>query len=225
MTFFIQENSPAFRAQNTLTEQSWIDAAVQHIIKDSVGDIHVEKLARDIGVTKGSFYWHFRNRQHLLQRVLEQWTERATIRITEWSKLADANENSIERIARLLALPANTSEGNHGAEIELAVRSWARRDDAAADIVAKIDKMRFENFVELISEFGFSEEETRKRASIALAFMLGDAFLKLGLSQADRNANARVCAEIIARPISLTSNFPSARKSKFHSWFRDRKKK
>lgn len=220
MTLFTHENSTSFRSQNTLTEQSWIDAAVQYIVKDSVGDIHVEKLARNIGVTKGSFYWHFRNREHLLQRVLEQWTERATIRITEWSKLADANENSVERIARLLALPANTSEGNHGAEIELAVRSWARRDEAAAAIVAKIDKMRFENFVELISEFGFSDEVTRQRASIALAFMLGDAFLKLGLSQADRNTNALVCAEIIARPIS-----PVAGKIKLYSWFQDRKKK
>lgn len=183
-----------------MTEQSWIDAAVQHIIKSSISDIRVEKLARDIGVTKGSFYWHFQDRQHLLQRVLEQWTERATIRVTEWSKLGDTT--GVERITRLLSLPANASTGNHGADIELAVRSWARRDNAAADIVARIDKLRFENIVELIGELGFTDEEVHQRAAIAQAFMLGDAFLKLELSQAKRNANAQVCAEIIARSVN-----------------------
>lgn len=198
MAFTAQKNPTSHRSQDSMTEQSWIDAAVQHIIKASISDIRVEKLARDIGVTKGSFYWHFRDRQHLLQRVLEQWTERATIRITEWSKLGDSS--GVERIARLLSLPANASNGNYGADIELAVRSWARRDEAAADIVAEIDKLRFENFVELISELGFPHEEAHKRAAIALSFMLGDAFLKLKLSQAERNANAQLCAEIIARP-------------------------
>lgn len=200
MTSDTQEIPQSDRAQSNLTEQSWIDAAVQHIIKANISDIRVEKLARDIGVTKGSFYWHFDNRQHLLRRVLEQWTERATVRITEWSK--SGNADGVERIARLLALPANASTDNHGADIELAVRSWARRDEAAADIVAKIDKMRFENFVDLIGELGFSDEEAHQRAAIALSFMLGDAFLKLGMSQAERNANARACAEIIARPIN-----------------------
>lgn len=200
MTSITQKTSSPPSSQNRLTEQSWIDAAVRHVIKESISDIRVEKLARDLGVTKGSFYWHFRNHQHLLQLVLEQWTERATIRITEWSK--SGNASGIERIARLLALPSNVSADNHGADIELAVRSWARRDEAAANIVAKIDKMRFENIVELIGELGFSEEEARQRGAIALAFMLGDAFLKLGISQAERNANARMCAEIIARPIN-----------------------
>lgn len=200
MTSIAQKTSSPPSSQNRLTEQSWIDAAVRHIIKESMSDIRVEKLARDLGVTKGSFYWHFRNHQHLLQRVLEQWTERATIRVTEWSK--SGNASGVERITRLLELPSNVSADNHGADIELAVRSWARRDETAADIVTKIDKMRLNNFVELISELGFAGEEARQRAAIALAFMLGDSFLKSGMSQTERRANARTCAEIIARPIN-----------------------
>jgi AcrR family transcriptional regulator len=181
-----------------LTERSWIEAAFRHIKKSNLSDLRVETLARELGVTKGSFYWHFRDREHLLKRVLEYWTESATIRITQWSM--SERTDGLERLARLLALPANASPDKRGAEVELAVRSWARRDKAAADTVARIDSLRFEHFVELMIEMGFSGGDARRRAAIAQSFMLGDAFLRSGLSVDERKANARACAEMIAQP-------------------------
>jgi AcrR family transcriptional regulator len=198
MSLIPNESPPAVRTGKRLNGQSWIITAFRRLATTNATDIRVEELARDLGVTKGSFYWHFRNRQHLLERVLEHWTERATIRITQWSKSESAT--GVERLARLLALPANVPPDKHGADIELAVRSWARHDKTAAEFVAKVDRMRFEYFVELIRELGFTGQEARQRAAIAQAFMLGDAFLKSDLTQIERTANARACAQVIASP-------------------------
>lgn len=199
MSKLLDDADPEIREQTIprrLSEQSWINAAVRHIAEANVDDIRIEELARELGVTKGSFYWHFRNRQHLLERVLEHWMDRATVRITEWSKSEAAT--GVERLAHLLALPANTPPDKRGADIELAVRAWARREKLAADMVAKIDRMRMEYISSLVSEFGFTPEEVRRRTAVAQAFMLGDAFLKTGMGQRERIESARACAEMIA---------------------------
>lgn len=185
-------------AASRLTEREWIEAAMRHLADANVDDIRVEELARELGVTKGSFYWHFRNRQHLVQRVLEHWMDRATIQITRWARAEDTR--GMERLTRLLSLPANTPPDKRGADIELAVRSWARREKLAADTVKKVDRLRADFFLELIEELGFSGEEARRRAAIAQSFMLGEALLKTGASKAERLAAVRTCAEMIGAP-------------------------
>ncbi|MCV0396563.1 MAG: TetR/AcrR family transcriptional regulator [Rhizobiaceae bacterium] len=182
-------------AANRLTEREWIDAAFRHLAKANVDDIRVEELARELGVTKGSFYWHFRNRQHLVERLLEYWMDRATIQITRWARSEQAS--GVERLVRLMSLPANTPPDKHGADIELAVRSWARSEKLAAETVRKVDRIRADFFADLFTELGFTGEEARRRAAIAQAFMLGEAFLKTGMSRAERLAVVRGCAERI----------------------------
>lgn len=178
-----------------LTELEWIEAAFAHIAKANVDDIRVEELARELGVTKGSFYWHFRNRQHLVERVLDHWMERATVHITRWARSEAAN--GVERLVRLLSLPANTPPDKRGADIELAVRSWARRERLAAETVRKVDLMRAEFFLELMAELGFDGEDARSRAMTAQAYMLGEALLKTDMSRERRIAAVGAFAEML----------------------------
>ena len=198
MSFIPEHASTPPRTGERLNEQSWIGAALRRIATTNASDLRIEELARDLGVTKGSFYWHFRDRQHLLRSILDQWTERATVRVTQRSQSESAD--GVERLARLLSFPANLSQDNNGADVELAVRSWARHDEAAAATVARVDGMRLDYLVELLVEIGFEAHEARRRAAIAQAFMLGNAFLRSGLSQAERVAVALSCAEMVTRP-------------------------
>ncbi len=61
-----------------LTRDDWIEAAVDLMVRTSVEQTRVETLARDLGVSKGSFYWHFRTRDDLLACVLEWWKQTST---------------------------------------------------------------------------------------------------------------------------------------------------
>jgi AcrR family transcriptional regulator len=178
-------------------ERQWIDAAIAHLVKANVDDIRIEELSRELGVSKGSFYWHFRNRDHLLDRVLEHWLDRATVQVTRWAR---GGASAGERLLRILSLPARTPPEKRGADLELAIRSWARRDERAADMVRKVDRMRAEFLIELIQELGFTGDEVRRRAAIAQSFMLGDAFLKLGATEAERLTTVRVLADLLTAP-------------------------
>jgi AcrR family transcriptional regulator len=177
-------------------ERQWIEAAIRHLAKANVDDIRIEELSRELGVSKGSFYWHFRNREHLLDRVLEYWLDRATLQVTRWAR--EGQPGAREKLARILSLPAKAPPEKRGADLEMAIRSWARRDVRAADMVQKVDGIRAEFLHELMRELGFEGDEVRRRAMIAQAFMLGEAFLKLGVSRAERLEAVAVCTEMLA---------------------------
>ncbi len=66
----------ARRSERTrLTAEDWEDAALKLISEQGVNAVAVEALARQLGVTKGSFYWHFRTREALIQAALERWEQ------------------------------------------------------------------------------------------------------------------------------------------------------
>ncbi|MEW5424892.1 TetR/AcrR family transcriptional regulator [Amorphus sp. 3PC139-8] len=185
------ETAPAAR----LAAQDWVDAGLRVLANGNVDDVRVEVLARELKVTKGSFYWHFRNRQELLERILDHWTEWATIQITGWVRSEGATAR--ERLEWLLALPARSRPDKRGADIELAIRSWALRDPLAAATVKAVDTLRAEFFRELLTTLELDEAELGRRVAIAQAYMLGDALLKTDRARDVRIANARACAALL----------------------------
>ena len=67
------KTTPAPRLQ--LDRERWIEAAIDVLARDGVAGLRVELLAKHCGVTKGSFYWHFKDKQALLEALLDQWKE------------------------------------------------------------------------------------------------------------------------------------------------------
>ena len=67
-------------ARPSLTPETWIDAATAVLVDQGIDHVRVAVLAGELNVTRGSFYWHFRDREDLLRRVLQAWSERATLR-------------------------------------------------------------------------------------------------------------------------------------------------
>jgi AcrR family transcriptional regulator len=83
----------------TLTASDWAEAALQLIAEKGVGALTVSTLASRLGVTKGSFYWHFRGRSELLGAALALWEQRAT---TETIKGLDAVTDPRRRLELIL---------------------------------------------------------------------------------------------------------------------------
>src|SRR5260370_36169650 len=77
----------------TLTAADWAEAALQFIAEAGLGALTVEALAARLGVTKGSFYWHFKGRSELLADALGRWEKRATTEaIAGLSAVTDARQ-------------------------------------------------------------------------------------------------------------------------------------
>ena len=63
------------RSRAPLDRSGWIEAAIDVLAEQGVQGMRIEALAKTCGVTKGSFYWHFRARQDLFRAVLETWRD------------------------------------------------------------------------------------------------------------------------------------------------------
>jgi AcrR family transcriptional regulator len=113
-------------------------------------------LARDLGVTKGSFYWHFADRPALLDAVLTRWEEAAV----ESLRAASTKSSPEQRIAALFRELARPTGGLTDAE----VRAWARRERAVAERVAEMERKRVVFLKEQLSEMGASLVDAHRRA-------------------------------------------------------------
>jgi AcrR family transcriptional regulator len=146
----------------------WLSAGLDALRKGGVAAVRVERLAADVGVTKGSFYHHFRDRGALLEALLEFWSREMT----------DAEFERIQTLraglaARLLALAQDVLEKGMG-RYDPAIRGWARTDRKVAAAVAQVDRRRVRALAGFFEEGGFSAAEARARARLFYTFLLGE---------------------------------------------------
>jgi AcrR family transcriptional regulator len=152
-----------------LQRQDWIDAALERLAESGVEAVRVELLARDLGVTKGSFYWHFKDRGDLLEAVLQEW-EATTDRVSG-SLPEDATPS--DRIERFLELITASAADPDQAALENGVLAWAQKDSAVAERVAAVEAKRTADAERLLAELGFPPAEAASWADIGYTTFVG----------------------------------------------------
>lgn len=165
--------NPATRT--TCTPETWIDAATEVLVDQGIDHVRVDLLAQELGMTRGSFYWHFKDREDLLRRVLQAWRERATEALTQ--RLERAHADPREQLQDVITLPWRGRAALRAARIELAIRAWARRDLMAAQAVREADESRLGYISQLFSALGFSVMDARRRAYVLYSALLGDSLM------------------------------------------------
>ncbi|MFN8894205.1 MAG: TetR/AcrR family transcriptional regulator, partial [Betaproteobacteria bacterium] len=106
-----------------LTPDDWVRAATQVLVDHGIDHVRVDVLAGELNVTRGSFYWHFRDREDLLRRVLQAWREEATVQLSR--RLALARSEPRELLADDVTLPLRGRAAVSASRIELAYRALA----------------------------------------------------------------------------------------------------
>jgi AcrR family transcriptional regulator len=160
-----------------LAREDWIEAATQLLVKKSIDAVRVEPLAVQLGVSRGSFYWHFKSRQELLEAILSNWRERQTRQVVERIR-----ENRLlspeEQLTQLRMRSARSKASIDAAALELAIRAWARRDKVAKRAVQVVDAERVSFSEELLGEAGAAKSDARIWAYIGHAYILGESLLR-----------------------------------------------
>ena len=151
-----------------LDADAWIAAALEMLETHGIDGVRVELLARNLGATKGSFYWHFKDRDALHLAMLDSWRRRATLSLIE---RLDRDLTPRERLLTLFRLPFAGPRSEQAAAVELAVRLWGRRDERALAALREVDKLRTEYIAQLLRQCGVAEEESRPRAILGYAYM------------------------------------------------------
>ena len=146
----------------------WTQAGLEALRKRGVAGVRVERLAEDLGITKGSFYWHFRDRGDLLDALLEFWSREMTD--VEFERIR-AMRGSLA--ARLLALAEDVLEKGMG-RYDPPIRAWARSERKVAATVAQVDRRRVRALAGFFEEGGFGAASAHVRARLFYTFLLGE---------------------------------------------------
>jgi len=151
--------------RSTLHPDDWLKAALTRLAGHGIDSVRVEALARDLGVSKGSFYWHFHDRGDLLDRMLSLWEAGEK----EWFDVRPADDSTATRWARVVARTANPEH----VRVEVAIRNWARTDTRVARRVAELEQRKIALIAGVLRDVGFPRSTAMTWAEVVLLVSLG----------------------------------------------------
>ena len=187
-------------ARPTLTPESWVEAATAVLIDQGIDHVRVDTLAGQLGVTRGSFYWHFRDREDLLRRVLQAWADSSTAQLTR--RLQSARDNPQQQLHDVISLPFRGRAAARAARIELAIRAWARRDDMARQAMDESDANRLGYHAQIFEALGFAAEEARSRAFLIYSYEVAESLMHRQGSSADQQARRALVERLVQQPLA-----------------------
>lgn len=149
--------------------EAWVAAGLAALVAGGVEAVRIEVLARELGMTKGSFYWHFADRRALLDAMVTHWEAATTTDVI--AAVERGGGSGGERLRRLIAL---CFRGGGVDQIESALRRWGSTDPAVHPILDRIDRARIAYVAGLLTEHGLSAPTARDRAHMLYLAMIGE---------------------------------------------------
>jgi AcrR family transcriptional regulator len=158
---------------NARTPRSaWIDAGLSALAAGGPDAVRIEALARELGVSKGGFYWYFTDRRALLKEMLDAWERKFIDEVIEYVE-AEGGDGR-KKLRSLYALAAAAGDR---LRIDLAVRDWARRDKTVARRLRRVDNRRMEYMRGLFGEFCHDEDDVEARCLLVMSVFVGSPFV------------------------------------------------
>ena len=157
-----------------LSRDDWLDAAFCAVVEGGFDAMRVLTLADKLGVTRGSFYWHFADHAALLAALLQRWRERERELQIETLLRADTSADPRADLERLLqAALAHAGADLENMRFELALRGLGRRDPDVAAMLAEIDGQRMALFVDMFKRLGLDAKNASELASLFYLCIVG----------------------------------------------------
>lgn len=152
--------------------EDWVAAACRVLAVSGVNGVKVERLAKDLGVTKGSFYWHFADRPALLDAVLETWVRMDTERVIELVEAEPDTADPAAALQRLVSLTMGPPAELDG--IETGIREWSATDERVAKLCAEVDGRRLDYVTDLFIAAGLDPDLAAARAGLLYRVVIGE---------------------------------------------------
>ncbi|WP_430787237.1 TetR/AcrR family transcriptional regulator [Actinoplanes sp. G11-F43] len=156
-----------------LTADDWTRAALQAIARGGLAAVAVEPLAARLGATKGSFYWHFANRDALIEAALNRWESDHTDAVIA---LVETESDPLARLRLLIGTVIGYAGGSREESIELGMLATADHPHVAP-VLARVTERRVAYTATLFEGLGLPRPEARRRALLAVSAYLGHAQL------------------------------------------------
>ena len=168
-------------APSRLGAADWVTAGLVMLVESGIDAVQITALARRLGVTRGSFYWHFDSREALLDALIAEWRARNTGVMVEALKGAATLDDGI-----LALFAVWTDHTRFDADLDQAIRDWARHSDQLRDALQAEDDARVSAIAHFFEQQDFEPVEAFIRARIIYFTQLSYYALKIAEPLADR---------------------------------------
>jgi AcrR family transcriptional regulator len=174
--------APKNGAAIRLSRDEWLERALDILATEGQTKLRVEAVCKALGVTKGSFYWHFKDRDDFVRSIVLFWSHRFTEPVIQ--EVADMGGGARERVHKLLRVVSEKGLARY----DISVRAWAAQEpDLVALMVKDVDERRLSFVGSLFSELGFDGQETDMRARATIAYLTYEALNLAETSDQDRS--------------------------------------
>jgi AcrR family transcriptional regulator len=176
-----------------VSKAQWLDMGLEVLETDGIAGVRIEILAKRLGISKSGFYWHFKNRDQLLNELLNHWSRELTeVATTNPEMLALEPKNRIIKTAEMILEYDLT-------RYEIPIRQWALHDAVAARAVRKVNRLRLSFLSEAFSELGFTGDDLDMRVMLFVCYHTWESPMFREISRKRRR-------ELIAKRIELLTS-------------------
>ena len=167
--------------QSRLSGDDWVEAALDVLVQEGIEAVQITTLSRKLGVTRGSFYWHFESREALLDALLAEWKARNTgIMVETIAGTATLDDGILELFA------VWTDHTRFDPQLDQAIRDWSRHSDALRATVKAEDDARVSAIADLFQRHYYDPTEAFIRARVIYFTQLSYYALNVQEPMADR---------------------------------------
>lgn len=161
----------------TVSKGEWLSQALEILSEEGVQGVRIDRLARDLKISRSGFYWHFRDRNDLLNHLLDYWAYEYTEVVIQYQ---DSQEVTPE--TRLNQIASMTRKHNL-AKFDLSMRAWAEHDAKAAKAMTRVYQQRLGYVRESFRDLGFKGNELEMRTLLFVCYQSWEMRMYPGMSE------------------------------------------
>jgi len=169
------------KSNTRVKKADWLEKALEVLENDGIDEVKIERLARELRVSRSGFYWHFENRQALIRDMIEYWGEEFTSVVASNSKIINADPR--ERLYIIMKMILE----NDLTRFDLPMRTSAEKDPVAMDLVNRVYQMRLDFLRSTFVDMGFKGEDLEMRTHLFVCYHTWEGSMFRQLSKAKRS--------------------------------------
>jgi AcrR family transcriptional regulator len=179
-----------------LGREDWVQAAIAILMTQGIQAVKVDRLAKALQITRGSFYWHFQDLDDLLAAMIQSWRSVMTEDVIQAVETNGGSAN--QKLFHLFELAAADDD-----RLEKAMRIWAIADDRVAAAIVEVDQQRIAYLQSLFTQIGFAPPDAAIRSQVAYSVRLGWFIMALPSTPATRLKEIQLLYPLLTQAIAL----------------------
>lgn len=175
----------------TMTKSDWLQAAIEELSLHGIEGVKVLPLSAKLGVSRGSFYWHFQDREELLRSLLAFWEEELTDSVIEQSNaMGGTPRQQVEEVLTNVLV-------NRRNRYDTAVAAWGMSDQHAAKRYARVLRKRLKFLTSILGRAGINREDAEFRTRMLLGYLQFTEISQGRRSAAQQVRDVDRCSEML----------------------------